>query len=203
VAVGVAPALSPNGRLLAYATSDTDPSRVASCSSRLVVRDLGSGQERTWTPETNGSDELSVILRISWAPDSRHLVFERSYGGSEVRVLDTARNGTLSEATTQLEADGSDDSQRSPTWVDGDRVILALACCSDEYHPDANRVASVSMSTGAVQTIASSGGSRINEVAADSTGQHVIYVTDDGDMVMVDVGGSRIPIPGQFIEVDW
>jgi Tol biopolymer transport system component len=76
IAPGHGPALSPDGRLLAYAGCGPD-------EDRLVVRDLASGKKRTWELQT------ALIDRLSWAPDARNLAFRRAADPSGVIVVDT------------------------------------------------------------------------------------------------------------------
>ncbi|HUF83012.1 MAG TPA: hypothetical protein VMQ81_00305 [Acidimicrobiia bacterium] len=86
IATGAQPALSPDGRRLAYVTCR----RESDFPDRLVVRRLKSGKERRIEPP----DALLLALP-SWAPDSRHLAIEVSNGtGEEIWVLDATADET-------------------------------------------------------------------------------------------------------------
>jgi len=89
---GVSPAVSPDGRKLAYAVAGSGAPPAAApasggspsedvapadrhCQNAVVVRDLHTGMERTWrypdTPDFATSlYQQAVITEISWAPDS-------------------------------------------------------------------------------------------------------------------------------------
>jgi len=62
------PAVSPDGRMLAYVTN-TDG---ASAPEAIVVRDLVTGAERRWTFATQGWPDVAAM---SWSPDGRSLSF--------------------------------------------------------------------------------------------------------------------------------
>ncbi|HEX5614086.1 MAG TPA: hypothetical protein VFZ83_02925, partial [Acidimicrobiia bacterium] len=68
VEVGHAPAISPDGRYLAYATA-TSPT---SPSTDIVVRDLTDGRERRWGPRPDDPDFFRVngrVITLAWSPD--------------------------------------------------------------------------------------------------------------------------------------
>jgi hypothetical protein len=92
------PAVSPDGRWLAYVTN-TDGSNAPEA---IVVRDLAFGSERRWAFAAQGPD----ISAISWSPDGRHLSFTEAstrvgvpYAAAQSWVLDTHRpSGSLAGA---------------------------------------------------------------------------------------------------------
>lgn len=67
VADGQDPAVSPNGRFLAYLTYV----QVSPWPEAIVVRDLLTGTTKRWQYSANGPD----ISRLTWAPDSQTLAF--------------------------------------------------------------------------------------------------------------------------------
>jgi hypothetical protein len=101
IARGGGPSISPDAKQLAYlrvkpggdcSSEDYVPSEM------IVVRDLRSGRERTWTV-----DKPEGVEWTSWAPDNRHLVvtnYAQNHSGSNdiYRVLDTKTSGRLSDA---------------------------------------------------------------------------------------------------------
>lgn len=74
------PAVSPDGRWLAYARGEEEP-------NLMTVRDVRTGAERAWAfPDGH------ALRFLAWAPDSRRLALEDSYGGeSGTIVFDTAQ----------------------------------------------------------------------------------------------------------------
>lgn len=69
VAQGHDPAVSPNGRLLAYQTF-TD---ITDAPQAIVVQDLVTGASTTWQFATNAPE---ISNGLSWSPDSRSLAFQ-------------------------------------------------------------------------------------------------------------------------------
>jgi hypothetical protein len=142
---GVSPAVSPDGRKLAYAVAGTvalpagpppvvspSPSESESgsegdiapadrrCQNAVVVRDLNTGIERTWrypdTPDFATSlYQQAVISEIAWAPDSSRLAFTLSYEGDSVSVLDTEAAADLSQ-TLEVVIPGGGGNSRHPAW---------------------------------------------------------------------------------------
>lgn len=81
LAMGGGPAVSPDGRKLAYVTSSTD------CGPHdiLVVREIESGQEQRWS----AGDSFTAAMP-HWSPDSRLIsVTLADVSGDSVRLLDT------------------------------------------------------------------------------------------------------------------
>jgi hypothetical protein len=100
VAPGHDPAVSPNGRLLAYQTY-TD---ISDAPEAIVVRNLVSGTSTTWQFATNATD---ISSGLSWSPNSTMLVFqsETSVHGAwnlNTRVLDVAGPGGLLDSAQLL-----------------------------------------------------------------------------------------------------
>jgi hypothetical protein len=106
LAAGSNPALSPDGRLLAYVPW-TDP--LCSPSSKpcagkpeaIVVRDLSAGTQKTWA----FTSPLPAITNLSWSPDGRYLAFagltyirNGTVAVRTAQVLDTRSGGTLDHA---------------------------------------------------------------------------------------------------------
>jgi hypothetical protein len=100
IAEGRVPAISPNGRLLAYVT-DTDHPTGRDRPQAIIVRDLPAGPQKTWAFTSIDPD----INSLSWSPDGRHLAFagltfvkNETVAVRFTQVLDTRSGGTLDDA---------------------------------------------------------------------------------------------------------
>ncbi len=101
VAAGYSPAISPNGRLLAYVAWTDCVMPCVSAPEAIVVRDLVTGTQQRWS----FTSSLNDITALSWAPDGRHLAFAGTTALKHAtvivqtaRVLDTRSGGTLDDA---------------------------------------------------------------------------------------------------------
>ncbi len=99
IAPGNQPAISPDGRSLAYIRS----SACFGNFDQLVVRDLTTGTERVWSAPAAGALE---VLTPYWASDSRHLAIVLAKRGTYPWVIDTASAKTLNDAIRQEQSDG-------------------------------------------------------------------------------------------------
>ena len=82
VAQGHDPAVSPNGRLLAYQTF-TD---ITDAPEAIVVQNLVTGASTTWQFATNAPE---ISNGLSWSPDSRSLAFQSETVVNRVWDLNT------------------------------------------------------------------------------------------------------------------
>lgn len=69
VSNGAAPAVSPDGRFLAYTTGFTTGSRSCAAHDALAIRDLRTGKEQ----RSRLASFPSVVLPLAWWPDSRRV----------------------------------------------------------------------------------------------------------------------------------
>lgn len=95
IATGAEPALSADGRRLAYVTS----SDTSACGhyDTLVVRELGSRTEQRWT--ANPSEPDWAVSMPYWSPDNRMIKLALLEGPSvSVRLIDTLESGFFSLA---------------------------------------------------------------------------------------------------------
>lgn len=178
VANGWAPAVSPDGRRLAFAYYPDDP---APCEGNgLAVLELATGEVRrfpgpTPAPGPRGCPEgEGSIESISWAPDSRRLAYERVLymgGHATVRILDTGTARDLSDAELLDPAR----QYSHPAWLADGRIAVVER---DEVHgltiktmdPDTGRVTQFS----ATDWLDGS----VNSVDADASGRHLLVSVD-------------------------
>jgi hypothetical protein len=100
VAQGRTPAISPNGRLLAYVTDEvTSNDLTTGGPEAIVVKDLAAGTQKRWA----FSSDLPDIYSLSWSPDGRFLAFTgtavvKNETAPIAGILDTRSAGTLDRA---------------------------------------------------------------------------------------------------------
>jgi hypothetical protein len=92
VAEGCKPALSPDGRLLAFVINCDGATH---SPEAIAVKNLASGAERTWAPRSYGMD----ISGLWWSPDDRWLSFTDDGTPSlTTQVLQIRSSGTFRQA---------------------------------------------------------------------------------------------------------
>jgi hypothetical protein len=173
---GYAPAVSPNGRSLAYNASYTCGDR----RHRIVVRDLDSGKEREWVGTWEGGYGDPI-----WAPDARFLVIAKSGADAASHfLLDTRKNGLL---------DGKPwppFDERDPPTVGGvslsdpgvtldgftvrpiTKTVAFGVFYSDEQPDEPHPILELDPQTGALKTLIERG---VRPIDFDSTGMHLLY----------------------------
>ena len=209
VGQGISPAVSPDGRKLAYAapgpaTSDGLPG----CPNVVVVRDLRTGQERHWRYPDDEEHAAALyhegaITKIAWAPDSRRLAYTLSYEGDSVAVLDTAVHRDLSETVEVVIPGGGGDS-RHPAWhpPSGRLAVVnsAFECCYEDDYTGPPRTLLVDVDTGTVEELLPAG-LRPGWLDFDATGDHLLYV-EGGSLYRRAAGGATLVAPG-VSAADW
>ncbi|MGH8989990.1 MAG: TolB family protein [Acidimicrobiia bacterium] len=208
---GISPAVSPDGRWLAFAAPGRNrPDGSRGCHSVVVIHDLRAGREvrRIRFPDDevhrSGFFVDAAFTRLAWAPDSRRLAVTHSFEGDSVSVLDTVNARDLTETTEVVVPDGGGDS-RHPTWQSstGKLAVVnsAFACCFDDAY------------TGPPRTLLLDVDSRISVdllpegmapawLDFDATGEHLLYA-DGGSLYRRSRGGEpALVAPGVTI-ADW
>lgn len=189
ILTGLSPAVSPDGRKLAYAAADARPSEAAAgaeernCQNAVVVRDLQTGAERTWrypdTPDyaTNLYQE-AVITEIAWAPDSTQLAYTLSYEGDSVSVLDTAVASDLSQ-TTEVVIPGGGGNSSHPAWQAATDLLgvfnTRFECCFDDNYTGPPRALLVDLDRRLATPLLPSG-RRVTALDFDASGAHLLFV---------------------------
>lgn len=163
------PAMSPDGRLLAY-------TGIPNCSDAgrdILVQDLQTGEGK-WFSTEQWPIQQGIGL-LSWAADSRHLTFTPFDAPDEAfpRVLDTLMDIPLDEAPRVLNPDGS-----RITGYYGTNLFIGTRCSAPD-EPSHTAIVTFAPTSGAIeQTLF-----RIpvecpvGLVATDSTGGSVLVVT--------------------------
>ncbi len=109
IGAGDTPAISPNGRLLAYLAytvkiypPNTPARDMTAAPEAIVVRNLDTGAVRRWA----FTSDVPAITSLSWAPDNRFLAYTSLSWASGLQppadttqLLDTRSAGTLTSAT--------------------------------------------------------------------------------------------------------
>jgi hypothetical protein len=177
------PALSPDGRTLAYVHRGITVERQ---SVRFV--DLATGAqtgELFWADDE--ADFFNVRGRVGnleWSPDGSRLLFVSSYEDAAAYLLDPATAGTLSDATPL--AGGTTVKSH---WVGDDRVVVLGTCCYVEY--ESSRALLYEVGGGEPTELSVPG----RPVAVDGRPDGTIAVlTDDGVLHVVD--GPSLELPG-------
>gem|GEM_PF-1691058 len=95
IAYGRTPAISPDGKLLAYVAE----TRIVPRPTGIVVRNLATGSQRTWLL----ANPDIYIPAMTWSPDDRHLSVTTSVAVSPTTwVLDTRAPGRTFRAARRM-----------------------------------------------------------------------------------------------------
>ena len=204
VAEGISPAVSPDGRLLAFA-GPASPAAV--CCNVVAVLDLRTGGRRTWSfDESDAADWLghASLTKLAWAPDSRQLAFTLSYEGDTVAVLDTSSHSTLSQSVEVIVPGGGGDSSH-PVWqaTTGQIVVVnrAFECCFEDDYTGPVRTLSVDPAGGPISQVLPSGLAP-GWLDFDISGRHLLWV-EDGDLYRRSQGGEAVLRGAGVHAADW
>lgn len=210
IGAGVSPSVSPDGRRLAYAApGPRTPEGLPGCPNVVVVRDLGSGEERRWRFPDDEAHRSALytegaITKIAWAPDSRRLAFTLSYEGESVSVLDTDAAHDLAETVEVVVPGGGGDS-RQPTWQSSTGrlavVNSAFECCYEDDYEGPSRTLLVDVDARTATDLLRPG-LRPAWLDFDDTGDHLLYV-DGGTLYRKSGSSDPVLVAPGFSAADW
>ncbi|HVW33030.1 MAG TPA: hypothetical protein VHL53_10865 [Acidimicrobiia bacterium] len=221
VLTGVSPAVSPDGRKLAYAVASPGPAPAPlagapaeeaggrHCQNAIVVRDLHTGAERTWrypdTPDyTTPLYANAVISEIAWAPDSTRLAYTLSYEGDSISILDTDKDADLSQTVEVVIPDGGGNSSH-PAWqATTGRLGLfntRFECCYDDNYSGPPRALLVDPDRRSDSALLPPG-TRVSVLDFDASGAHLLYV-DSGRLYRRSGAAAPVALATGVTHADW
>jgi hypothetical protein len=209
ILTGVSPAVSPDGRKLAYAVATAKPGEERHCQNAVVVRDLQTGAERTWrypdTPDfATPLYQDAVISEIDWAPDSTRLAYTLSYEGDSVSVLDTETAADLGETTEVVIPDGGGNSSH-PAWQATTNLLgvfnTRFECCFDDNYTGPPRALLVDVDR-RLGTPLLPAGRRVTALDFDASGAHLLFV-DGGRLYRRSGVQSPVGLLSGVTAADW
>ncbi|MGH9009115.1 MAG: hypothetical protein ACRDYF_04620 [Acidimicrobiia bacterium] len=208
ILTGVSPAVSPDGRKLAYAVA-TPSQAERHCQNAVVVRDLQSGAERTWrypdTPDyATPLYQDAVISEIDWAPDSTRLAYTLSYEGDSISVLDTETAADLGETVEVVIPDGGGNSSH-PAWQPASGLLgvfnTRFECCFDDNYTGPPRVLLVDVERRLAESLLPAG-RRVTALDFDLSGAHLLFV-DSGRLYRRSGNQSPVGLARGVTSADW
>lgn len=195
VAPGTNPAVSADGRKLAYLAPD---------AAALVVRDTRSGEERRWepTPEIDLPDRTTVFdYAMSWSPDGRFVAFALT-DPAEVFVLDSQGSGTTLAAAKRIGPPGE---ANATAWAkpvfrpDGKLVVLQTCCVEGSDQP----LLVVDPRTGDVEATERAIDHEVDRFDYSEGGRHLIYDTPINEVYRATGKGKQLLVGKGLSAVAW
>jgi hypothetical protein len=208
---GVSPAVSPDGRKLAYAvaTPGNGAPNDRHCQNAIVVRDLASGTERTWRyPDTadfaTSLYQDAVISEIDWAADSTRLAYTLSYEGDSVSILDTEAETDLGQTVELVIPDGGGNSSH-PAWQAGSNLLgvfnTRFECCFDDNYTGPPRALLVDVDKRLPSPLLPAG-RRVTALDFDASGANLLFV-DGGRLYRRTGNHAPVSLGTGITAVDW
>ncbi|MGH2682548.1 MAG: hypothetical protein ACRDIX_04860 [Actinomycetota bacterium] len=195
------PALSPDGRLLAYLYWDPDP-----CIGKdqyVVVRDADTGEETRWRFRvgSSGAEPVSV-RRLVWLSDSRTLAYELGHEeASSIYLLDTERDQSI-----ELGRDrplGPRDSSLELIGLHAEGVAAVRRCLipSEPGCPPGPEIVALDPDTGEIVATLLRPAPEAFSYDLDPSGRHLLYIGEDG--LYRWSGGEAVKIGDGYSAAAW
>jgi hypothetical protein len=205
IAKGSSADVSLDGKTLAYSSSDNCGDR----RQRVVTRDLVTGKERSWEAKRT---EAGSYGDVKWAPDPRFLLVQScGVDSCSPILLDTKRtDGVLAGPSYGPQPSGYDDSflvdesqaDVSTMTVRRPHGTLVFGVhYADEPENARFPIFEFDPRSGAIVTIVS-GRPRVAPLDFDASGDHLIYVTPEGELFRYD-GNTAVSLGTGFSGAAW
>lgn len=201
---GQAPAVSPDGRSLAYAPQKRTAQ--ASCSpAGVVIRNLERRTEQSW----QGAEDLqgTTIYKLDWSAGGAKVAIgyvRGEEGTSDPVILDTNRKGPLALQT--IKSPRENELWINPQFVPDGLAVLALCC---DFHPDRD----ISKDDPHRLVLTDMKGSRevmmqfpqkIRMFSVDPSGNELMWITGGGSLMRSRRDGTNtVKLRDGILLVDW
>jgi hypothetical protein len=193
------PALSPDGRLLAYLYGDFCVGK----TQYVVVRELASGHETRWRFRlgTSGAEGVS-LRRLVWLPDSRTLAYEVGHDeASWIHLLDT--DGDEGIELGEGPRLGPQDSSLELVGFHAEGLAVVRRCLipSEPECPSEPEIVALDPETGEVIGTLLRPAPEAFSYDLDPSGRHLLYITEEG--LFRWSGGESVRIGGRYFAATW
>ena len=183
VAAGAAPAISPDGRRLAYTVYDGD-------DPVIEILDLATGETHR-IQGANPEPQPGYVTALSWSPDGTHLAFELGVSLLGIGVV-AADAESLDGVQLMGVAPEGTILWRDPQWT-AQGLAVDHRCCmvpgTGEFDNRTVEVLIVDPDTGS--RLSSRPVPPIVDFAFDASGQHLAYVVLGTDELVIELAGQE------------
>lgn len=203
---GTNPAISPDGKSLAYITGKSD------CYGRtLVIRDLSSGKERRWSQAEDIPEyslEHDALLGLKWSPDSRYLLYGlSSEDGTQTVLFDPSIERDLDDPKRVLPVEEGH-IWNGLEWRAKGGVMLAGDCGDPEHRCSPKLLEYDPVQKQVIRSVPDAlHGFMPWGVNADRTGKHLLLLNNVNDPDNTYTGrwhGNEVfRIYGPLLNADW
>lgn len=193
------PAVSPDGRLLAYVYEDFCGGK----TQYVVVRELASGHETRWRFRlgTSGAEGVS-LRRLVWLPDSQTLAYEVGHEeASWIYLLDT--HGDEGIELGEGPHLGPQDSSLELVGFHAEGLAVVRGCFipPEPGCPPEPEIVALDPETGEVVATLLRPAPEAFSYDLDPSGRHLLYITEEG--LFRWSGGEPVRIGGRYFAATW